>query len=91
MARFAVWLSTRLGRTAIDRTDLDGIFDLDLRWESDQPAALIDVVPANTVASRKNLTFRFSPAAQEQLGLTVESTKTAMEIFIDHVERPSAN
>jgi uncharacterized protein (TIGR03435 family) len=77
MARFAVWLSTRLDRTVIDRTSLEGVFDLELRWEPDQPAEL-DV--------------SILTAVREQLGLKVESTKTAMEVlFIDHVERPSAN
>jgi uncharacterized protein (TIGR03435 family) len=92
MARFALWLSTRLGRTVIDRTDLDGIFDLDLRWEPDPPAALLDVVPADTAAPPIEPNVSILIAVQEQLGLKVESTKTAMEIFfIDHVERPSAN
>jgi len=91
MARFAVWLSTRLGRTVIDRTGLDGIFDLDLRWEPDQPALLLDV-PANTVAPPIEPNASILTAVQEQLGLKIESMKTVMEIFlIDHVERPSAN
>ena len=77
MARFAVWLSTRLDRTVIDRTGLEGIFDLELRWESDQPTEL-DV--------------SILTAVREQLGLKVESTKTAMEVFfIDRVERPTTN
>jgi uncharacterized protein (TIGR03435 family) len=92
MARFAVWLSTRLDRSVIDRTDLDGIFDLDLRWEPDLPAPLLESAPGNTVAAPMELNGSILTAVREQLGLKVESTKTAMEVFfIDHVERPSAN
>jgi uncharacterized protein (TIGR03435 family) len=92
MARFAVWLSTRLDRTVIDRTDLAGTFDLDLQWEPDQSAAVVDGVPENNVAPPKEPSVSILTAVREQLGLKVESTKAAMEVFfIDHVERPSAN
>jgi uncharacterized protein (TIGR03435 family) len=92
MARFAVWLSTRLDRTVIDRTDLEGVFDLDLRWEPDQPAVVLDAVPPNTVPPPIEPNLSILTAIREQLGLKLESTKTVLEIFvIDRVERPSAN
>jgi uncharacterized protein (TIGR03435 family) len=62
-------------RIVIDRTGLEGRFDIDLEWSPDQ------------AASEKPSIFT---AVQEQLGLKLESTKGPVDVLvIDHVEKPT--
>jgi uncharacterized protein (TIGR03435 family) len=76
-----------LGRTVVDRTNLDGVFDLLLEWTPDTTAAL----PTNQEALPVGGPSIFA-ALQEQLGFRLEATKGRIEVFvIDHVERPSEN
>jgi len=93
MTQFAARLSRALGRTVVDKTDLEGVFDLNLEWEPNQPVVSPDGATPNggpqTVSPASGTIFT---AVQEQLGLKLESDKIPMEIFvIDHVERPSEN
>jgi uncharacterized protein (TIGR03435 family) len=70
-------LAARVERPVIDKTGIEGQYDIDLHWtpeESPEPGPSI-----------------FS-ALQEQLGLRLESQRAAQDIVvIDHVERPSEN
>ena len=61
----------------VDRTQLDGRFDIDLEWSPDQ------------TATDKPSIFT---AVQEQLGLKLESSRGPVDVIvIDHIERPSEN
>jgi uncharacterized protein (TIGR03435 family) len=68
-------LSNAAERIVIDRTGLEGRFDIDLEWSPDQ------------AASDKPSIFT---AVQEQLGLKLEPTKGPVDVLvIDHVEKPT--
>jgi uncharacterized protein (TIGR03435 family) len=67
---------------------LTGNFDFELKWTPDR---IPQNLPggAGTPASVPDSPSIFT-ALQEQLGLKLESAKTAIEVLvIDHVERPS--
>jgi uncharacterized protein (TIGR03435 family) len=62
-------------RVVVDRTGLDGRFDVDLEWSPDQ------------TATDKPSIFA---AVQEQLGLKLESdTGPVNVVVLDHIERPT--
>jgi uncharacterized protein (TIGR03435 family) len=73
-------LSSSLDRVVLDRTGLQGMYDLKLRWTPDwMPQSNADP-NAPTLLT----------ALQEQLGLTLESTNAPVDVIvIDHVERPT--
>ena len=78
---FANVLSGVLGRKVIDKTGLEGNFDVDLHWTPDERA---DAQPDDGPS--------VFTAIQEQLGLRLESSKGPVEVLvIDRVERPSEN
>ena len=78
MVRLAEMLSGRMGQQVIDRTSLEGVYDLKLEWAPNPSAE-------STIPS-------IFTALQEQLGLKLESTKAPVEmIVIDSLERPSEN
>jgi uncharacterized protein (TIGR03435 family) len=86
MASLASQLSRIVGRTVIDRTGLDGRFDLTLEWSGDSQA-----LGPGAAASDPTGPSLFT-AVQEQLGLRLESTKGPVQIFvIDSAEKPSEN
>jgi uncharacterized protein (TIGR03435 family) len=41
---FTAWLSTRLGMPVVDRTDLTGHYNFDLRWETEPSAEMLNAV-----------------------------------------------
>jgi uncharacterized protein (TIGR03435 family) len=78
IASVANRLSRQLGRVVVDRTGLEGKYDLKLEWAREESAD----------ASRASI----FTALQEQLGLKLESSKEPVEVLIvDHVEKPSGN
>jgi uncharacterized protein (TIGR03435 family) len=73
---FTEWLSSRVTRIVLNKTGLDGPYDIDLAWSND-PA----VDPSHP---------SLFTALQEQLGLKLESTKGSVDVLvIDHVEQPT--
>ena len=73
-------LSSSLDRVVLDRTGLQGMYDVNLRWTAD------GAVQSNTDLSAPTL----STALQEQLGLRLQSTKGPVDVLvIDHIERPA--
>ena len=74
----AAQLASRvLDRTVLDRTEIGGAFDVDLKWTPDESPD-----PGSSIFT----------ALQEQLGLKLEPQKGVVDVLvIDHVERPSAN
>jgi uncharacterized protein (TIGR03435 family) len=88
--RLAVMLSNILNRTVIDKTGIEGTFDITLLWTPDESFAMqIPDAPgqANDPAGPSLFT-----AVQEQLGLKVESARGPVEVLvIDHAAPPSEN
>jgi uncharacterized protein (TIGR03435 family) len=78
-------LARDAGRVIIDKSNLPGRFDLDLRWQPD------DTPPMRLNGEEVSLPSLFT-ALQEQLGLRLEPQKGPVEVLvIDDVHRPSAN
>ncbi len=83
IALLAEQLSRTLGRIVVDKTGLDGRYELSLKWTPDDAAAPLS--SADTSAS-------IFTAIQEQLGLKLESQKGPVPILvIDHIDLPSQN
>jgi uncharacterized protein (TIGR03435 family) len=78
-------LSGELGRVIVDKTGIEGRYDVALKWTPDegQPSAdngSVDAGPS------------LLTAIQEQLGLKLESSKGPVQVLvIDHVEMPTEN
>ncbi|HET9401839.1 MAG TPA: TIGR03435 family protein [Candidatus Acidoferrales bacterium] len=71
-------LSINAGRPVIDETGVSGIYDIGLKWASDQaPESSLPSLPA---------------ALREKFGLELKPKTGPVDVLvIDHVERPSAN
>lgn len=68
-------LSLNVGRPVVNKTSLEGLFDVDLEWSPDQ-----------SVTDKPSL----FTALEEQLGLKLQSTRRPAEVLvIDHVEKPT--
>ncbi len=76
MTTFARNLAQGAGRYVIDRTGLDGAYDLELEFTPDQSPD----TPGPSLFT----------AMQEQLGLKLESARAPVEVLvIDRVDRPT--
>ena len=74
-----------IDRPVIDGTGLTGKFDFSLEFSSERDVSRPDLVPDGTGPT-------FLQALQEQLGLKLQSTITAVSItIVDHIERPTEN
>lgn len=75
-------LSRIMDRPVLDRTGLQGTFDITMDYEMDADAG-----PGANIAGPAMFT-----AFQEQLGLKFEATKAPVDVLvIDHAEQPSEN
>lgn len=89
MTQFATILGRWVGRKVVDRTALDGTFDVDLKYQSDQPVA---IGPGGVGITTDPTAPSIFTALQEQLGLRLEATKGAVEVLIiDRMQRPGPN
>jgi uncharacterized protein (TIGR03435 family) len=80
MTLIAEQLSQIAGRVVVDKTGLDGRYDLKLQWTPDSAFAGEDAAPP------------LFTAIQEQLGLKLDAAKEAVPVLvIDHIDAPSAN
>ena len=87
MDSFAQVLSRKMDRPVVNRTGLDGVFNLQLKWtpESTQP------VKPDTDSAAPDGPSIFT-AIQEQLGLRLRSDKAPVGfLVVDHAEKPSEN
>jgi uncharacterized protein (TIGR03435 family) len=83
MPNFAERLVSSLARPVIDRTGLEGPFDLDLTYTQDP-----QVVDSSIAPNAPPLVT----AIREQLGLRLESTRLPVEVLvIDGVAPPTEN
>jgi bla regulator protein BlaR1 len=77
LSSLAQYLSDRLGRIVLDKTELTGNYDFALQW---------------TPTSPESSSPSILEAVQEQLGLKLEQQNTATEVLvIDRAEKPSDN
>jgi uncharacterized protein (TIGR03435 family) len=96
MPQFANTLGMFAGRIVVDRTGLEGAYDVDLTWTPDQmpqrPPGAGDGPPQiNGVAVDPNGPSLFT-AVQEQLGLKLDSQRGPVEMLvIDRAEKPVEN
>ena len=85
MARFAEILSRQMDFPVVDRTGLEGVFNLKLEWDPESGK------PARADAAPDNRPSIFT-AIQEQLGLRLRAQKAPVEVLvIDHAEAPNEN
>ena len=83
-------LSGTVGRSVVDRTGLDGNYDIYLKWTPD----FVRQRPAGETVRINGVEFdpagpSIFTALQEQLGLKLESARGTVEaLVIDHIERP---
>jgi uncharacterized protein (TIGR03435 family) len=92
-------LSALLGRRVIDKTGLQGLYDMKLQWTPDafSAAGLGPFAPGMPRGPEPPPPFdpgglSIVTAIQEQLGLKVDSTKAPVEVtVIDSVQKPAQN
>jgi uncharacterized protein (TIGR03435 family) len=83
LPRVAERLIEHLGRPVIDRTGLNGNFDVDLTYTPDNP-----VVDASNAPNAPSL----MTALREQLGLKLESSRAPVDVLvIDRAQQPTEN
>jgi len=84
LAVFAQYLAPYVNRVVVDRTGLDGRYDIVLKWSPEQQAS-----GAGAATAPADRPFLFT-AMQEQLGLRLVSARQSVEVLvIDSVERPT--
>jgi uncharacterized protein (TIGR03435 family) len=87
MDTLSLALSPLVNRVVSNRTQLAGLYDLDLTWTPDTPPQLPPDAPPVTIDPNGPSIFT---ALQEQLGLKLETTRGPVEVIvIDSVERPT--
>ena len=90
ISNFITFLSQTLQRTVIDKTELNGLYDIHLEWtpEMGQGGPSGPGTPPPPDPSGPSL----FTAIQEQLGLKLEATKAPTQIIIiDSAQKPSEN
>jgi bla regulator protein BlaR1 len=88
VSRLAWFLSTQVGRSVLDKTDLEGSYDFTLNYTPEvSKGGYIPDTSAKDLPDPSILT-----AVREQLGLKVQSQRGMVEFFtVAHVEKPSEN
>jgi uncharacterized protein (TIGR03435 family) len=93
MAGLGGLLRGRVGRPVLDRTELEGAFDLELEWTTD--GGLVPFLPgppdtggASDVVAVDGISL--FTALQDQLGLRLDATRGPVEVLvIDRIEPPT--
>jgi uncharacterized protein (TIGR03435 family) len=85
-------LTNQLGRKVVDKTNLTGLYDIELKWTPDQLPNGGAVPPGVQLPAVDPNGPSLFVALQEQLGLKLESTTGPIETYvIDKVEKLSEN
>ena len=88
LARMTQLLASALGRPVVDRTGLNGHYNLALKWD-DAPVSSGGVPGLDAPASAASDHGSIFTAIQEQLGLRLEPQRLAVElIVVDRMEKP---
>lgn len=86
MAELATFLVPGARRRVVDKTGLAGLYDIELSWTPDGPAAAPDARPDDSGPPP------IFTAVQEQLGLKLVGDKALVEVLVvDHASEPSEN
>jgi uncharacterized protein (TIGR03435 family) len=95
MVDLAAHLSNQVGRVVLDKTGLQGDYDVTLKWTPAERTPLpfgAGPMAQNALPPPETNGPSIFTALQEQLGLKLESQKGPVEILvIDHVEKPTPN
>ena len=95
MAKLAVALVTTLERPVVDRTGVEGVFDFNLNWTTEESARPPSIEPEQRRAAAAGSTEGPSifTALQQQLGLRLQPEKLTVEmLLVDRCDRvPAAN
>ena len=79
-----------MNRVVVDRSGLDGRYDIELKWTPEQPGQSPAGAGQPPAASPDALSI--FTAIQEQLGLRLYSTKDTVDVLaIDTLEHPTPN
>jgi uncharacterized protein (TIGR03435 family) len=85
-------LSGQAGRKVVDRTNLAGLYDFELKWTPDQLPNGANLPPGVTLPQIDPNGPSLFTALQEQLGLKLESATGPLEsLVIEKVEKPTEN
>jgi uncharacterized protein (TIGR03435 family) len=89
MANLAETLSQHLDRPVVDKTGLDGFFDLHLEWSPEEKPS----DEKSAAAAQPPTGPSIFTAVQEQLGLKLQAEKLPIDVVVvDHIERePTEN
>jgi uncharacterized protein (TIGR03435 family) len=89
MERLARLLGGRVGRPVLDRTGVDGAFDLELEWSSDLGLVQALRDSAGSSELRPDGVSLFT-ALEEQLGLRLDATRAPVDVLVvDSAEPPT--
>lgn len=85
MSALAYELADSMGSVVVDMTGLDGVYDFQLRWASDDMSS--------TAGGDANTAPSIFTALQDTLGLTLQRQKVPVDtIVVDHIDRtPTEN
>lgn len=89
LTQFTPYLSPYVNRVIVDRTGLDGRYDIELKWTPEAPA---QGRGSNEPPAPDPNAVSIFTALQEQLGLRLNSTRETVDVLvIDTLERPTSN
>ena len=94
MEQFANQLSNHVGRPVVDKTGLEGNYDVELKWtpELGHGGPMGTPPPGDAHPPVDSNGPTIFTAVQEQLGLKLDGIKMPQKvIIIDSIEKPSAN
>ena len=86
VAQIASFLRSGAGRIVVDKTALEGFYDVEFSYSTPRLATADGTAPAPEDAPE------FFTAVREQLGFKLEPSKTQVEVVVvDRIERPTEN
>jgi uncharacterized protein (TIGR03435 family) len=92
MAALADGLSTRVGRTVVDKTGDRGTYDVDLQWNPDQASSTVQPAEPGLSTDPDSTVPSIITGLQDQLGLRLQSDKGQVVVkVIDNIQRPTDN
>jgi uncharacterized protein (TIGR03435 family) len=90
MEQLAISLGGGVGRPVVDRTGLNGTFDAELTYVTENPASPSFPVPSSPQPPPDGVSLR--DAIRQQLGLDLRAERGPVEfLVIDSIERPTPN